>query len=120
MKAIVRADNRVVDFSADDVIWTLEDGMREEHVDDSFVIAHDPWDYVWDGGPVYVEPAPEPYPPAEAIAILLRGSVTDAEAVRLKPYLPVFDATREYSEGDLAIRFDKAARRTSTGWREIG
>lgn len=121
MQVVIKSNGQVVDYSADDVEWTLEPGMRIEHMPDTYTWEHDPWNYVWvDGAPVYVAPPPEPYFPAEAIAILMRGNVTDAEAVRLKPYLPAYDASREYAEGELAVRYGRVARRTSAGWRELG
>lgn len=121
MQAIIGLDGRIGDFVPDGIGITLAEGLRVEHVDDSFVVEHDPWDYLWtEDGPVYIEPEPEPYSPAEAIAIMMRGDVTDAEAVRLKPYISAFDASRVYSEGDLAVRSEKVVRRTSIGWRELG
>lgn len=107
MKAIVKADNRVVDFSADDVIWTLEDGMREEHVDDSFVITHDPWDYVWDNGPVYVEPDPEPLQAHEVLRAIFAAQPETIEALpdeslaRMAPYMQEWESGVAYQAGNL-------------------
>jgi hypothetical protein len=120
MQAIIQPNGRVLEVSPDDMPWEIEEGMQIVHVDDwDFTRFPPDWEYV-DGEFVYREPPPEPYSPAEAIAIMMRGDVTDAEAVRLKPYIPAYDASRAYAEGELAVRYGKVARRTSSGWRELG
>ena len=56
----------------------------------------------------------------------LTAALTDADAAKMIPYLPEYDATRDhdaarsYQEGEICLRSGKPARRTSLGWREIG
>ena len=56
----------------------------------------------------------------------LTAALTDADAAKMIPYLPEYDATRDhdaarsYQEGEICLRSGKPARKTSIGWREIG
>ena len=50
----------------------------------------------------------------------LTAALSDADAAKMIPYLPEYDATRDYQEGEICLRSGKPARKTSIGWREIG
>lgn len=108
MKAIVRADNVVIDFSDDDVVWTLEEGMREEHVDGSFVPEHDPWDYRWvDGAPVYIAPPPATLCAEEVLTAMFAAQpdaierLPDEALARMAPYMQPWEPDAAYEAGNL-------------------
>lgn len=68
---------------------------------------------------------PAPYEPTEAVAVVLDAQgatvgISDSDAARMAVFIPAFDASRSYSEGELAVRNGVVCRRTSIGWREIG
>lgn len=126
MKVIVDKEGRVVDFSEDFVEWTLKDGMRVEHLEDSYTFEHDPWDYVWENGaPAYREPEPEALAPGEVLKAIFTASpaltvgIIDSVALRMKPYIPDYDSAVSYVVGSLAMRDGKVQRKTLTGWRAL-
>ena len=85
----------------------------------------DVWDYRYsDGKFIYIAPPPEPLSLAEAASLMMQaaqgGSISDAKAALMAPYLPVWDATVDYPEGSLAVRSGRVCRKTSIGWRELG
>lgn len=122
---VIVDENRIIDCVPDWVEVVLQPGQRIENLDDSYVFEHDLWDYVWNDGPVYVEPEQEPLQPYEVLKAIytamptLTVGVIDSIALRMRPYLPDYDQSQTYTIGTLVIKDGDVQRRTIGGWRKV-
>jgi len=126
--ALIDENRRVAalqDLASADM-WFHPDGMEVVEADGfDYDGVHDLADYAYaDGAFTLIEPPPGPLEPVEAAALMMQAAqgspIPDSKAARMAPYLPVFDATHAYWEGELCVRSGKVCRKTAYGWRELG
>ena len=125
--ALIDEINRVAGLAELDTpdAWNHPDGMRVVEADGfDYDGMHDLADYAYaDGAFTLIEPPPGPLEPVEAAALMMQvtqgGQIPDDKAARMAPYLPAFDQTIEYADGDLCARDGKVYRKTAHGWREL-
>lgn len=108
--------------------WSGPDGM---YLIDAEDFTPDPMkedaDYYWNGEIFTLkEQSESPADIISAASIIIAAlpaitmSLTDAQAVQMKPYLSEWDANMVYPEGAVCLRYGKACRKTNSGWRELG
>lgn len=126
--ALIDENNRLAGLAELDgpEAWSHPEGMRVVEADGfDYDGMHDMADYAYaDGAFTLIEPPPGPLEPVEAAALMMQAAqgspIPDSKAARMAPYLPVFDATKTYWEGELCVRLGKVCRKTAYGWRELG
>lgn len=125
--ALIDENNRVAalqDLASADM-WFHPDGMEVVEADGfDYDGEHELADYAYaDGVFTLIEPPAPPLSPVEAAALMMQavqgGQIPDDKAARMAPYLPAFDQTIEYADGDLCARDGKVYRKTAHGWREL-
>lgn len=126
--ALIDENRRVAalqDLASADM-WFHPGGMEVVEADGfDYDGEHELADYAYsDGAFTLIEPQAPPLSPVEAAALMMQAAqgspIPDSKAARMAPYLPVFDATHAYWEGELCVRSGKVCRKTAYGWRELG